>query len=104
MSRCWLEGEWRAYLDRELPSVDMEAAGQHLGICRECSALVRELSGRAARVSTLMGALEYMPEARPVLLPSSARWRRPVLAIAVGLAAALFVALAVPKRQPAVGT
>jgi len=65
---------------------------------------VRELSGRAARVSALMEALEYMPEARPVLVPPSARWRRPALALAMGLAAALLVAMALPKRQPVLGT
>lgn len=107
MSRCWLEGEWRAYLDRELPAAEMDAAGQHLGTCQACSALVRELSGRAERVGALMAALEYVPEARPVVarpvvaIPARS-WKRRWVAAAAGLAAVLALIAAWPAKRPAV--
>lgn len=97
MSRCWLEGELRAYLDRELPAAEMEAAGQHLRECRPCSAIAEELAQRAARVSALLAALEHAPAAAP---RSAAASRRPAIAAVAALAAAACAAffLWAPKR------
>jgi len=106
MSRCWLEGEWRAYLDRELPAADMETAGRHLGTCPACSARLRELSGRAERVGALMGALEYIPESRPcpegALVRPAPRWKRPWVAAAALAAALAGLLLFRPAKHPAV--
>ena len=51
MTKCWSEGELRAYLDRELPTGDMQQVAAHLGECTACDGLCTELSGRAAHVS-----------------------------------------------------
>ncbi|HUK16648.1 MAG TPA: zf-HC2 domain-containing protein [Bryobacteraceae bacterium] len=97
MSRCWLDGELRAYVDRELPAREMEAIEWHLRECDVCAALLRELGSRAARVGVLLEAMEYVPAAAPVVVRRAARWG-PVLVAA--LAAACFVlVLWLPKRQ-----
>ena len=100
MSRCWLDGELRAWLDRELPPPDMEAIGRHLTECRQCSALSAELSARAARVSALLGALDHVPA---VLIAARSRAPRRIVAAALVLAAAsllLFAWIHKPKPIP----
>jgi hypothetical protein len=91
MTQCWSEGALRAYLDRELPTGDMQRVAAHLGECKVCDGLCTELAARAAHVSAL---LELLPE-------WSATMPRPVIAtkprphwigIAVTLAAGLAVA------------
>ena len=59
MTECWSEGALRAYLDRELPTEDMQRVAAHLGECTVCDGLCTELAGRAAHVSALM---ELLPE------------------------------------------
>ena len=59
MTECWSEGALRAYLDRELPTEDMQRVAAHLGECKVCDGLCTELAARAAHVSAL---LELLPE------------------------------------------
>ena len=59
MTECWSEGALRAYLDRELPTQDMQRVAAHLGECTNCDCLCTELAGRAAQVSAWM---EMLPE------------------------------------------
>lgn len=102
MNRCWLEGELRAYVDRELPPEEMAAVEQHLGECSACAAFARELGDRAARVDMLLAALEHAPAVCP---QRPVTWHRPVLAavalVAVAACAAFFF-VSTPKRQPAI--
>ncbi len=97
MSRCWLEGELRAYVDRELPAPEMEAIGRHLGECDACAAVWLELKERAARVGVMLEALEHIPEPAPVVVRRAARLG-PVL-VAVLAAACVVLVLWLPKRQ-----
>lgn len=101
MSRCWLEGEWRAYLDGELEPVEIEAARQHLESCATCAMLFEEVEGRAHRVAALMSTLDRIPERPTVPRRAVARGRRAVV-VALALAAALavgFVMLSKPTRE-----
>jgi hypothetical protein len=91
MTECWSEGALRAYLDRELPTGDMQRVAAHLGECKVCDGLCTELAARAAHVSAL---LELLPEwsagmPRPAI---AARPRPHWFGIAVALAAGLAVA------------
>ena len=45
MTQCWSEGALRAYLDRELPSEEMQRVAAHLGECTVCDGLCTELAG-----------------------------------------------------------
>src|ERR1035441_5829459 len=77
MTQCWPEGALRAYLDRELPTEDMQRLASHLGECTVCNGLCTELAAREAHVSAL---LELLPEwsgamPRPAA-PASAPYRR----------------------------
>ncbi len=45
MTECWSEGTLRAYLDRELPSEEMQRVAAHLGECTVCDCLCTELAG-----------------------------------------------------------
>jgi hypothetical protein len=112
MTECWSEGALRAYLDRELPTEDMQRVAAHLGECTVCDCLCTELAGRAAHVSAL---LELLPEwSVPVPRPAMAAKRRPnwigiAVALAAGLALAAYllpgrtarVAVVVPAPAPA---
>lgn len=99
MNRCRLEGEWRAWLDHELPAQESEAAAQHLQNCQRCAALCGELSGRAARVGALLGALDHIPEGVTVRPPAAPAWGRRGVAAALVLAAALAsLLLMLPRR------
>ena len=101
MNRCWLEGELRAYLDRELPAQELAAIEQHLGECPGCAALAAELGERAARVGALLAALEHTPAA---WAPRAAPSRVPAIAAVALLAAAACAAFFAwtPKRPAAV--
>ena len=123
MTKCWSEGELRAYLDRELSTEDMQSVAAHLGECTECDNLCTELAGRAAHVSALM---ELLPEwegaelrrpARPAVVPVSKprhswaehgwvehswvehSWVGAAVALAAGLALAAYL---MPKPAPQV--
>jgi hypothetical protein len=100
MTQCWPEGALRAYLDGELPSEDMQRVAAHLGDCRACDGLCRELAARAAHVSALMALLPdcggAMP--RPVIVPRRrANWIGVAVALAAGLAVAAYL---LPDRHP----
>ena len=109
MTKCWSEGELRAYLDRELPTGDMQQVAAHLGECTACDGLCTELSGRAAHVSALM---ELLPEwegagtsrpARPAVVPAGKPQQQAWVGLAVALAAGLAVAAyLMPKPAPQV--
>jgi len=100
MTKCWSEGELRAYLDRELPTGDMQQVAAHLAECTACDGLCTELAGRAAHVSALM---ELLPEwegasvrrlARPAAVPvpkPQQAWVGLAVALAAGLAVAVYL-------------
>ena len=73
MTKCWSEGELRAYLDRELPTEDMQRVAAHLVECTECDSLCTELAGRAAHISAMM---ELLPEWEASVRPPRARRSR----------------------------
>jgi len=98
MSRCWLEGEWRAWLDRELPPAEMQAAERHVAECARCTALVEEVRARATKVSELMTLLEPVPEATPVTRQPVPSGGRRGIAAALVLAAVATVLLLLPER------
>jgi hypothetical protein len=91
MTECWSEGALRAYLDRELPTGDMQRVAAHLGECKVCDGLCTELAARAAHVSAL---LELLPEwSATIPRPAMVARRRPNwIGIAVALAAGLAIA------------
>jgi hypothetical protein len=110
MTQCWPEGALRAYLDGELPAVDVELVAAHLGECPVCAGLCTELAARAAHVSAL---LDLLPEPVPEWSGAMARSVRPTAgarathsrARSIGIAAALAAGLAVaayllPNRHP----
>src|ERR1035437_2716481 len=103
MTQCWPEGALRAYLDRELPTEDMQRVAAHLGKCTVCDGLCTELAARAAHVSALMELLPEWGEAMPrPATPASAPHRRATwVGIAVALAAGLaLAAYLMPDRHP----
>jgi hypothetical protein len=100
MTQCWPEGALRAYLDGELSGEDMRQAAAHLGDCRVCDGLCRELAARAAHVSALLELLPEQGEAmpRPVSVPRRrAGWIGVAVALAAGLALAAYL---LPDRHP----
>ena len=103
MTQCWSEGELRAYLDRELPTEDMQRVAAHLGDCTVCDGLCTELAGRAAHVSALMELLPEWTAAAPrAATPAKRRALRPNwVGIAVAVAACLaLAAYLMPNRHP----
>ena len=90
MTECWSEGALRAYLDRELPTEDMQRVAAHLGECKVCDGLCTELAARAAHVSALLELLPEWSAAMP--RPAMVAKRRPHW---IGIAAALAAGLAV---------
>ena len=103
MTQCWSEGELRAYLDRELPTEDMQRVAAHLGDCTVCDGLCTELAGRAAHVSALMELLPEWTAAAPrAAAPVKRQALRPNwVGIAVALAACLaLAAYLMPDRHP----
>jgi hypothetical protein len=101
MTQCWPEGALRAYLDRELPTEDMQRVAAHLGDCTVCDGLCTELAARAAHVSAL---LELLPEWSVAAMPRAATpamrratWVGIAVALAAGLALAAYL---MPDRHP----
>src|SRR5580765_2434269 len=90
MTECWSEGALRAYLDRELPTEDMQRVAAHLRECKVCDGLCTELAARAAHVSALLELLPEWSAATP--RPAMVAKRRPHW---IGIAAALAAGLAV---------
>jgi hypothetical protein len=100
MTQCWSEGALRAYLDRELPTEDMQRVAAHLGDCGVCDGLCTELAARAAHVSALMELLPEWSGAMP-RAAGAAKQRPNWIGIAVALAACLAVAAyLLPSRTP----
>ena len=109
MTKCWSEGELRAYLDRELPTGDMQQVAAHLAECTACDGLCTELAGRAAHVSALMELLPEWegasvrqpprPAVVPVPKPAQHAWVGVAVALAAGLAVAAYF---MPKPAPPV--
>ncbi len=98
MSECWDEGGLRAYADRELPPGDLARIAAHLGACAECHGRYNEIAARAARVSSMIGALD-VPSL--VARPMPRRWVKSVAAGALALAAAVALAfILIPRRAP----
>jgi anti-sigma factor RsiW len=99
MNQCWPDGDLRAFLDGELPRESQEQVGAHLELCGGCGERYREMSQRAARVSTLMSMLpETAPSVRAIVPPRT-HHGRPWAVAALSLAAALAIAfVVVPKR------
>jgi anti-sigma factor RsiW len=99
MNECWDEGGLRAYFDRELPPEDLSRIAAHIGACAECHTRYNELAARAARVSSMMGALEVPRAVAPAPAGSRRRWARPAAVAALALAAAAALAFVlIPKR------
>jgi len=97
MSRCWPEGELRAWLDRELPEADGAALERHVAECAACTATLQMLRARAERVGLLMDSLAEAVEPRPVAVMPAVMARRPRRAwlwsgLAAGLAAGVTLA------------
>jgi hypothetical protein len=101
MSRCWLDGELRAYLDGEMPPREIAAVREHLQECSPCSSLAAELAERAARIGALLVALEHAPAGPvPVQRESTVWGRRLVAAAALAAAACAAMLFLVPKHHP----
>jgi anti-sigma factor RsiW len=103
MTQCWSEGALRAYLDRELPTEDMQRVAAHLGDCTVCDGLCTELAARAAHVSALLEMLPEWGGAMPLrAIPAIRRAPRPNwIGAAVALAACLaLVAYLLPNHRP----
>jgi anti-sigma factor RsiW len=99
MKECWDEGGLRAYFDREMPPEEMTRIAVHLGACGDCHTRYNEVAARAARVSSMMGALA--PETLPLRVARSPRrrWVRPAASGALALAAAIALAFVlIPRR------
>ena len=103
MNHCFSEGDWQAYLDREMPADDMARAETHLRLCGECAARHHAVAARAEQVTLLMADLASAGEIlrRPSPRLQTWRWAAPVVA----LAAILLVAWLLPQpsaRRPGV--
>src|ERR1039458_4351042 len=94
MTQCWPEGALRAYLNRELPTEDMQRVAAHLGDCTVCDGLCTELAARAAHVSALLELLPEWSAAMPrAATPAKRRatWVGIAVALAAGLALAAYL-------------
>lgn len=100
MTQCWSEGEFRAYLDHELPARDMERVAAHIRECPACGAVCGELAARANRLHAWMDVLPDAPApVRIPAVPRRVRSGRRVAGVAIGLAAALLLGIVLlPKR------
>jgi hypothetical protein len=89
MTECWSEGALRAYLDRELPTEDMQRAAAHLGQCKVCDGLCTELAARATHVSALLELLPEWSATMPrhaIVAKRRPNWVGIAVALAAGLA------------------
>jgi anti-sigma factor RsiW len=100
MKECWLDGDLRAYLDRELPPQRMTEMAVHLGGCAECHARYNEIAGRASRVAAWMETLEFEPATMPLAPPGRLKPSRVagVLAAVLAMAAAVAAAFVLLPR------
>jgi len=102
MTECWSEGALRAYLDRELPTEDMQRVAAHLVECTACDNLCTELAGRADHVSAMMDLLPEWsaPAARPAMVAGRRVGRISWVGIAVAVAACLALAVYLRPDPP----
>src|SRR4051812_29598123 len=94
MTECWSEGALRAYLDRELPTEDMQRVAAHLGECKVCDGLCTELAARATHVSALLELLPEWSSAGPqpaITVKERPHWVGIAVALAAGLAVAAYL-------------
>jgi anti-sigma factor RsiW len=98
MTECQDEGRLRAYFDRELPPEDLSQVGAHIGGCAECHARYNDLAARAARVSSMMGALGEAGQIAAAPIPLRRRWVQPVAAAVALAATAALAFVMIPKR------
>ena len=100
MSRCWSDGELRAWLDRELAVPEGADVERHLVECADCAERLRILDDRAKRVGALMSSLaETVQAARVTPIPVRRplwRWTGIPAAIAAGVTLAFLLA---PRAQ-----
>ncbi len=97
MSQCWQEGDWRAYLDGELTTAEIDYGREHLAQCEACSALHQEIAGRANFVGALLMDLDTAPVMLRPAAPAKSGWKW--AAMGAALAAALTMAFVLaPKR------
>ena len=97
MSQCWREGDWRAYIDGELPAEAMIEGRAHLLECTDCAGLHAEVAVRASRIGDLMMELDRTPAVARRAARSGANWKW--AAAAVALAAALAAAFVLSPRR-----
>jgi hypothetical protein len=102
MKQCWSEGHLRAYLDREVPSEEMQQIAAHLESCSDCGDHWAEIAGRASRISALMDTLSVpervvsIAEPRRVAKTPSRKWVGAALALAAGVILGI---IALPKAH-----
>ena len=97
MSQCWQEGDWRAYLDGELTTTQMDHGREHLAQCEACSALHQEIAGRANFVGALLMDLDTAPVMLRPAAPAKSGWKW--AATGAALAAALTMAFVLASKH-----
>lgn len=98
MSQCWQEGDWRAYLDGELTTAEMDCGRDHLSQCEACSAMHQEIAGRANFVGALLMDLDAAPVMLRPAAPAKSGWKW--AATGAALAAALTMAFVLAPKRP----
>jgi len=106
MTKCWSEGELRAYLDRELPDGEMDAVRRHLAECAGCTQASSALAARAARISVMMEGLTVpMTSPAPLRMAPSrghtAYWKWAGVSMALAAAAMVMFLLLPGRTRPA---
>lgn len=98
MSRCWQEGDLRAFIDGELPAAECEILEEHLAGCPACAALQSELAARAGRIGAMMTDLKGMPAVSEPAKRSAAgpKWA----AAAAAMAAAVGLLFILSHQRP----
>jgi anti-sigma factor RsiW len=109
---CSLQAELTAYLDSELPLLQMKQVQQHLETCTDCRGTVELLKSTLAQLSAVP-AFEPSPSLRRAVFAQLdresesfwekfVRWLKPqILLPSVGLVAAAVVVMVIAIRRPA---
>jgi anti-sigma factor RsiW len=99
MNACWTTGDLRAYVDRELAPDETALLEVHLEGCAACAEHLREISGRAERVSAMLNSLAAEPahQSRDRKGAVHPAWGR---AAALAIAACLALVFLAPKPAP----
>ena len=103
MNKCRSDGELRAFLDGELPPLEMEAVASHAASCAACGKALADLTKRADRIAAMMGELaDGATSALPIPQRAAVRpWRW--VAVTAALAAGVAVAVIALPRRPGHG-